>query len=118
MKASRIASWAFESIAATLAAYSLCILAWMLWQVANEIAGPNLGAGPNGMPGNLGSGIGLAIWIGSGLIAALIAYPVALAALPDDKSTPAWRFGRFVQGASIVGFIAPIILFVIALVFE
>jgi hypothetical protein len=118
MRASRIASWTFESVAAVFAAYSLCVLGWLLLQIARDVAGQTLHAPPGGMPGNLGAGIGIAIWAGSGVVAALLAFPIALAAQPDDKKAGAWRFGRVVQRASIVGFVTPIILFAVALALE
>jgi hypothetical protein len=57
MKPPRVASWAFEIGAALLAAYSLLIVGWMIREVAREVGGPKMFAGPGGAPGNLGAGI-------------------------------------------------------------
>lgn len=118
MKPSRVASWTFEIVAALLAAYSLWIVGWMIRDVVREIAGSKMFAGSGGAPGNLGAGIGVAIWIGTGLVAALLAYPISLAALPEDKMAAAWRFGRIVQKAAAVGLIAPLVIFAGGLLLE
>ena len=118
MKTLRVASWAFEIVAALLAAYSLWIVGWMIREVVREVAGPRMFAGPDGMPGNLGAGLGGAIWIGTGLVAAFLAYPISLAALPEDKTAAAWRFGRVVQKAAAVGFLAPFVIFAGGLLLE
>jgi hypothetical protein len=70
------------------------------------------------MPGNLGSGLAGVIWSGTGLVAAVLAYLISVAALPKDKTAVAWRFGRIVEKAAAVGFIAPLVIFAGGLLLE
>ena len=118
MKASRIASWIFESFAASLAVYSLYIVLWMLREVVSDIAEHPLRAGPGGMPGNASAGVGIAIWLGSGVLAAVLAYVIAVAAAPFDRSAAALRFSKLIQRSAIVGAIAPFAIFAIGLLIE
>lgn len=115
MKASRFASWIFESFAALLAAYSLCVVFWMLREIVREIVGPLLRTGPGGMPSNAATGVAIAIELGSGLVAAVLAYVIAVAAMPFDQSAVAWHFSKLIQRSAIVGFIAPFVIFALGM---
>lgn len=117
MKLALTASWIVEVLASILAAISLYASGWFFTLIWADIRGPHLSAGSGGMPGNAAAGVGIAIGLGIGIVAALLALALGTAALPSDKITTVWKFGRLVQKASLVGLVSPLAWIVLGLLF-
>ena len=104
----RIVCWLFESIGFALSLYSVVIVAWFLGAVFHDF-GRAGGHTPGGAPGNLGSGVGIAIVLGSGLLAAVFAYGFSVIGLPaqEDKASRLWKLSRFTRKLALIGICVP-----------
>lgn len=65
------------------------------------------------MPGNLGSGVGYLVWLGSGIVAGFTAYLIALIVEPFERVRGLSALATLVKRAGLVGSAAPVAIFAI-----
>lgn len=108
MKTVRIVSWVFQGVATSLALYSFCVTCWLFSDlIGSQISGMRADGAPN-----LGAGVGAAIILASGLLAAALAYLISHLASPTDRTGLLWRWGKWIRILSIIAFWPPVIAFI------